>query len=391
MQRKITQERMEVSAKERGINYGVLSGIQKIKLSGSEKRAYARWAKAYSKSAKLSYNPPMFLKINPIISMSIQLIGNIVLYYFAVESQVSVADYYAFNAAYAMISGAFTSLSGIALQLATIKPTLNMVKPILETEPEINEDKKIVDKLNGNIKIDKISFRYNEKSPYIFENFSLDVKAGQYVAIVGKTGCGKSTLMRLILGFEKPNKGSVYFDGKDIETLDKKSLRSHIGSVMQNAKLMQGDIFSNIVLVAPQLKLKDAWEAAEIAGIADDIKEMPMGMNSFVLEGQGGISGGQKQRILIARAVAPKPKILIFDEATSALDNITQKKVSQALDKLKCTRLVIAHRLSTIKQCDRIVVIDEGKIVEDGTYNELIAKKGLFADLVKRQMIEEKN
>lgn len=391
MQKKITEERMEVGAKERGINYGVLSGIGKIKLSGSEKRAYAIWAKAYSKSAKLTYSPPMFLKINPIIIMSIQLIGNIILYYFAIESHVTVADYFAFNVAFGMISGAFTSLSSIALQLATIKPTLNMVKPILEAEPEINEDKRIVDKLNGNIKLENISFKYSDNSPFIFEKFSLDVKAGQYVAIVGKTGCGKSTLVRLILGFEKPNKGAVYFDGKDLETLDKKSLRSHIGSVMQNAKLMQGDIFSNIVLVAPQLKLQDAWEAAEIAGIADDIKEMPMGMNTFVLEGQGGISGGQRQRILIARAVAPKPKILIFDEATSALDNITQKKVSEALDKLKCTRLVIAHRLSTIKQCDRIVVIDDGKIAEDGSYDELIKKKGLFAELVKRQRIDDKD
>ena len=389
MQKKISEQQMELASKERGVSYSILSGVQKIKLAGAEKRAYAKWAKLFSKSSKLRYNPPIFLKLNSVLIMATTLIGNIVLYYFAIRSRVSIAEYYAFNSAYGMISGAFTSLAGIALQIATIQPTLKMIKPILDEEPEISENKKIVEKLNGNIKLDNISFKYSENSPYIFEDFSLDIKAGQYVAIVGKTGCGKSTLVRLLLGFEKPNKGAVYYDGKDINDLDKKSLRSHIGSVMQNGKLMRGDIFSNIVLIAPQLTLDDAWEAAEIAGIADDIKEMPMGMNSFVLEGQGGISGGQKQRLLIARAVAPKPKILILDEATSALDNITQKKVSNALDKLESTRLVIAHRLSTIKQCDRIVVIEDGKIVEDGTYDELMKQNGIFVDLVKRQQVGE--
>ena len=158
---------------------------------------------------------------------------------------------------------------------------------------------------------------------------------------------------------------------------------------MQNGKLFTGDIFSNIVITAPWLTLDDAWEAAAIAGIADDIREMPMGMYTLISEGQGGISGGQKQRLLIARAVAPKPKILMFDEATSALDNITQRQVSEALDRMNCTRIVIAHRLSTIRQCDRIIVIDGGRIIEDGTYDELIAKKGFFADLVSRQQLEE--
>ena len=170
--------------------------------------------------------------------------------------------------------------------------------------------------------------------------------------------------------------------------LDYRSLRRRIGTVTQEGGLFQGDIFSNIIISAPQLTLDDAWEAAEIAGIADDIREMPMGMSTLISEGQGGISGGQRQRIMIARAVAPKPKILMFDEATSALDNKTQKQVSEALDKLKCTRIVIAHRLSTIKNCDRILVLDGGNIVEDGTYDALIEKGGLFAELVERQRLD---
>ena len=157
---------------------------------------------------------------------------------------------------------------------------------------------------------------------------------------------------------------------------------------MQNGKLMQGDIYSNIVISAPSLTVQDAWEAAELAGIAEDIRQMPMGMGTIISEGQGGISGGQKQRLMIARAIAPKPKILIFDEATSALDNITQKQISDALDSLKCTRIVIAHRLSTIKNCDRIVVLNEGRIAEDGTYDELLQKGGIFAELVARQQVE---
>ena len=193
--------------------------------------------------------------------------------------------------------------------------------------------------------------------------------------------------MRIMLGFEKPMKGSVYYDGKDLSSLDLKSVRKKIGVVMQNGKLFQGDIFSNIAISAPNLTLEQAWEVAKMTGIDEDIRNMPMGMNTLISEGNGGISGGQRQRLMIARAIAPNPKILMFDEATSALDNITQKIVSDSLDKLKCTRIVIAHRLSTIKQCDRIVVLDKGKIIEDGTYDELIAKKGFFAELVERQQV----
>ena len=208
------------------------------------------------------------------------------------------------------------------------------------------------------------------------------------MAIVGKSGCGKSTLVRLMLGFEKPSRGAIYYDRKDLQQLDMRSVRRQIGTVMQDGRLFSGSIFDNIVISAPTLKLQDAWDAAEIAGIADDIRDMPMGMHTLLQEGGGTISGGQRQRLMIARAVAPKPRILIFDEATSALDNITQKKVSEALDAMKCTRVVIAHRLSTIRHCDRILVLDGGRIAEDGTYEELIARNGLFAELVARQRVD---
>ena len=387
MQMKISQASMEVGADLSGLQYSLISGVQKIKLSGSEQRAFAKWGKLYAKSATYSYNPPAYIKYNGIVSMCISSAETIVMYFVTISNGISLAEYSAFTAAFGMLSGAFSGLLGMALLIANIRPTLKMAKPILDGVPEISEQKEVITHVSGNIRIENVSFKYQEDMPNILEDFSLNIKSGQYIAIVGKTGCGKSTLIRLLLGFEKPQKGTVYYDGKDINTIDLKSLRRNIGTVLQDGKLFAGDIYSNIVISAPWLTLDDAWEAAELSGIAEDIRNMPMGMNTMISEGNGGISGGQRQRLMIARAVAPKPKVLIFDEATSALDNLTQKKISDALDGLKCTRIVIAHRLSTIRHCDRIVVLDGGKIIEDGTYEELIAKNGFFKDLVNRQRL----
>ena len=388
VQMKVSSRQMELSGKESGMTYALISGIQKIRLAGAEKRAFARWGNLYTESARLTYDPPAFLKLNAVISLAISLTGTIVMYYMAVQSGISVADYYAFDTAYGMVSGAFMSLAGMALSAAQIKPILAIVKPFFEALPEISDGKQVLTRLLGGIELSHVSFRYNDTMPLVIDDLSLKIRPGQYVAIVGKTGCGKSTLLRLLLGFEKPQKGAVYYDGKDLEKIDLRSLRRRIGVVMQNGRLFQGDIYSNIVISAPWLTQQDAWEAAELSGIADDIRNMPMGMSTMISEGSGGISGGQKQRLMIARAIAPKPKILMFDEATSALDNITQKKVSDSLEQLKCTRIVIAHRLSTIRQCDRIIVLDRGRIIEDGTYDELIAADGFFAELVARQRLD---
>ena len=388
MQMKISERQMELSGKSTGLSYSLITGVQKIKLSGSEKRAFAKWGNLYAKQAQLSYNPPTFIKLNSVLNMAVSLTGTLVIYYGAVKTQLSIADYYAFNTAYGMVSGAFMTLAGLALSIAQLKPILEMIKPILDTVPELSADKEVITRLSGSIELNNVSFGYCENMPLVIDDLSLKIRAGQYVAIVGKTGCGKSTLLRLLLGFERPQKGAIYYDGKDLNSIDLKSLRRKMGVVMQNGKLFQGDVYSNIVISAPWLTQKEAWEAAELAGIAEDIRHMPMGMNTLISEGSGGISGGQRQRLMIARAIAPKPKILMFDEATSALDNLTQKKVSESLDTLKCTRIVIAHRLSTIRQCDRIIVLDKGKIIEDGNYQELIDKGGYFARLVERQRLD---
>ena len=379
-------KRMTIASKESGMLYSTITGIRKIKLAGAEKRAFARWANLYAKRLK---HPPALIKFSNVINTAVTLTGTVVIYFLAAKSQMKVADFYAFQTAYGMIAGAFTALSAAAVSAATGKTVFNLAKPILDAVPETSEKKRVVKALKGNIELNNISFKYRDDCPNVIENLSFKIRSGEYVAIVGKTGCGKSTLVRLLLGFEKPQKGAVYYDGRDLSGIDLKSLRQRIGTVMQDGKLFAGSLYSNITISAPELGMEDAWAAAEIAGIAEDIRQMPMGMNTMVSESSGGFSGGQRQRLLIARAVASKPKILIFDEATSALDNITQKRVSDALGNMKCTRLVIAHRLSTIKNCDRILVLDGGRIAESGTYDELIRQDGIFAELIANQKLDD--
>ena len=387
LQISINKESMRLAAKEKGLSFSLINGIQKIRLSGAENRVFAKWSEIYAQEAALTYNKPAFIKLNTVITTAISLVGTIVMYYMAVKSSVSVADYYAFNTAYAYISSAFSSLASIALSIATIKPSLDIIMPLMEAEPEQQEDKETVTSITGALEISHLSFRYSADGPTIIDDLNLTIPARQYVAIVGRTGCGKSTLMRLLLGFENPTKGAIFYDRKDTRHLDMRSVRRLIGTVMQDGRLFGGSIYENIAISAPTLSMDAAWAAAEIAGMADDIHSMPMGMHTVVQDGGGGMSGGQRQRLMIARAVAPKPRLLLLDEATSALDNITQKQVSEALDKMRCTRIVIAHRLSTIRHCDRILVLDGGKIVEDGTYDELVEKKGFFAELVERQQV----
>ena len=384
---RVLRKTMEASTKENGMSFAMITGVQKIKLAGAEKRAFAKWSSSYVPVAKLTYDPPAVVKFGNVISSCIPLVGTVVIYYFAIRTKVSLQDYFAFQSAYGMVMGAFTALTGMIGMIAQIKPVFEMIRPIFEAEPEIETGRKVVTSLSGGVELNNVTFRYAEDMPPVLDNLSLKIRPGQYVAIVGKTGCGKSTLMRLLLGFETPQRGAVYYDGRDLARLDLRSLRRKIGVVMQDGKLFQGDIYSNVAVTAPQLTRDDAWEALEKAGVADDVRAMPMGLSTMISEGSGGISGGQRQRLMIARAIAGKPKILMFDEATSALDNIAQKTVSDSLAKLKCTRIVIAHRLSTIKECDRILVLDKGRIIEDGNYDELLAQNGFFAELVERQRL----
>jgi ATP-binding cassette subfamily C protein len=241
-------------------------------------------------------------------------------------------------------------------------------------------------RLSGGVEAQHLSFRYQDDGPAVLRDVSFTIRPGEFAAFVGPSGSGKSTLFRMLLGFEAPESGGIYYDGQDLSGLDLPEVRSQIGVVLQNGRLMPGDIFSNIVGSAP-LTQDDAWEAARMAGLDADIKAMPMGMHTVVSEGGGTLSGGQRQRLMIARAIVKRPKILLFDEATSALDNRTQAIVSESLDRLQATRVVVAHRLSTIVNADRIFVVEAGRIVQTGTYRELIEQDGAFADLATRQII----
>ena len=372
-----------------GLVFSIFSGVQKLKLAGAETRIFKKWTDAYKDNVRLEAHPPILLRMNSALSGLCTLGSTGLIFYYTIKNEIGVSDYIAFNSAFGLISGALVSLFMLIPFLAQLVPMYQLMKPVMEAEPETGTESTQVSHLSGGIEVMNLSFRYDTKGPFILDNFNLSVKPGEYVGIVGTSGCGKSTLFRLLLGFETPERGAIVYDHYDLSKVDKRSLRRCIGTCLQNGKLFPGDIFSNITVTSPWSTPDDAWEAACLAGCADEIAAMPMNLFTLISEAGGGISGGQKQRILIARALVNKPSILLFDEATSALDNVTQQQITENLDKLGCTRLVIAHRLSTIKHCDRIIFLDKGKIAEEGTFEELIARRGLFYEMSKRQLNNE--
>ena len=380
---------VEFTDKITGIILELINGVNKFRVAGAESRAFYLWSKefgegavVYLKKEKLSNLLTTFNSVFPILgAMTI---------FFALQhfDQITLdpGKFIAFNAAFITFSTSMIAMSEALLTINNIIPLYQRSKPILETLPEHDVAKGDPGELTGDIEVGHVTFRYKEDGPIILKDVSFTIKEGEYVALVGPSGSGKSTLFRVLLGFEKPESGQVFYNGQDVNNVDVKAVRKQLGVVLQNGKLMQGDIYSNIVGSNPNLTLGDAIEATKMAGLYDDIKEMPMGMHTVVSDGGGTLSGGQRQRLLIARAIVNKPRIIFFDEATSALDNRTQAIVSQSLDSLNATRIVIAHRLSTIMNCERIIVLDQGKIVEMGTYDELMDKNGIFYELAKRQL-----
>ena len=382
----VQQKFTEGSAKLSGLEYNLFAGIQKLKLTGSENRAFTRWLDHYSESARYIYNPSFSGRLYPALTAFFGFGGTMLIFWSTMANGVSTSDYIAFSSAFGMIAASIVQLNTVIPEVAKIPPLLNSIKPILEAVPEMEDKAPQVEDLFGGIEVSGVSFRYQEDGPLILDDLSLKIEPGEYVGIVGKSGCGKSTLMRLMLGFEQPLTGGIYYDNYDLAKVDKASLRRKIGCCLQSGSLFTGDLFHNITITAPWATHDDAWEALRMACLDEDVRRMPMGLHTVVSEGGGGFSGGQKQRILIARALISNPEIIFFDEATSALDNISQKAVSDNLDQLMCTRVVIAHRLSTIRHCDRIIVLDKGKIAEEGTFEELMENKGLFYEMSIRQL-----
>lgn len=382
-QARISAEQLSARARRTGWEYALMGGMQKIRLAGAERRAFATWAARYAEEVRATYTS----YAGQVLPQAVALAGTIVVYAVALGTAVDTAAFMAFSAAYAMVGAAVSAWGEAATAGMAATPYLALLDDILTAVPETSDRRQAPGRLAGGIELDHVTFSYGEGLPPVIRDLSVKIRPGQYVGIVGRTGCGKSTLMRLLLGFAEPQTGAIYYDGRDVSSLDVRGLRRNIGVVLQDGRLFAGDIYANIVVSAPWLTVDDAWRAAELAGIADDIRAMPMGMQTMVGEGTSGISGGQRQRILIARAIAAGPRILMLDEATSALDNVTQKAVSDALETLQCTRIAIAHRLSTVRHCDRILVLDGGCIAEDGTFEELMARDGVFAELMRRQQI----
>lgn len=387
---------MAAAGKVAGQTLQILNGLTKFRLQGAEAQAFFLWAREFSHEWK--WNRLIRWKSNGLeVVNSLQpillpmLIFYLTLYGLETGDKeraqfISQPDFLSFSSAMSGFNTAVIGMIPVFAQLMDLALTLERLRPILETAPEVNEEKMDIAELTGRVEINNLSFRYAAEKPLVIDNISMTIKPGQFVAIVGSSGSGKSTLLRLLLGFEQPETGAIYYDGQDLAEVNVKSVRSHMGVVLQHGQLLSGDIFSNIVGSLP-LTIEDAWLAAEMVGLADDIRAMPMGMHTVISEGASNISGGQRQRVLIARSIVNRPRIIVFDEATSALDNKTQAIVTESLEKLKATRIIAAHRLSTICNADFIYVLDKGRVAESGTYRDLMDKDGLFAAMARRQLV----
>lgn len=386
---------IEASGKVAGQLLQILNGLAKFRMQGAETQAYYLWARDFGAEWKwnraVRWNTNWLEVVNSLQPILLSmLIFYLTMYWLEAGDKektlfISQPDFLSFNAAMSGFNTAVIGMIPVFSQLLDLLPTLERLKPILETEPEVSDEKAETGELTGRIEVNNLSFRYGPEKPLVLENISMTIKPGQFVAIVGSSGSGKSSLLRLLLGFEQPETGAVYFDGQDLAEISVKSVRSQMGVVLQHGQLMAGDIYSNIVGSLP-LSIDDAWVAAEMVGLADDIRAMPMGMHTMISEGASNISGGQRQRVLIARSIVNRPRIIMFDEATSALDNRTQSIVTESLERLKATRIIVAHRLSTIYNADIIYVLDKGKIAESGTFDQLMKNDGIFAAMAKRQL-----
>lgn len=406
---KRNRETMEYTGRIQGVVLQLLGAVGKLRVAGAETGAYARWAAPYAHLMGVSYDQQRlnmllivfknvfnFLTIGALIGVIAWLSGELFAIFEtptswaridaeALHKELPTATFVAFHVAYGQFLGAVYGISQTLVKLTNLKPLYERIQPIFDEEIEDDAGFEDPSQLSGAIEIVDVHFRYAPEAPLVLRGLTMTIRPGEFVAIVGTSGAGKSTLVRLLLGFDEAESGSVFYDGQDLVHLDKRLLRRQFGVVLQNGRALAGSLFDNIAAGA-NVTRDDAMEAARLAGLAKDIEQLPMGMDTYLSEGASTLSGGQRQRLMIARAIVSRPKILIFDEATSALDNETQALVSKGLEEFDATRIVIAHRLSTIVHADKIFVLDQGRVAEEGTYSELMAKDGVFAQLAKRQL-----
>lgn len=372
-----------------GLVLQLINGIAKLRSAGGEQRAFGVWALLFARrrdlelaAGKIGVRVSVFEAIYP-------LLCSMCLYWLvsgARNTSLSTGQFLAFSAAFGAFMRAVLGIVVAALQLVKLVPLYERAKPILTAPVESRGASGVRVSLQGAVELSHVSFRYEARGALILDDISLRIEPGEFVAIVGMSGSGKSTLLRILLGFDPPTEGGVFYDGQALAGMDVRQVRQQIGVVLQHSRVMAGDVYSNIVGSSGR-SMDEAWRAARLAAFDQDIEQMPMGMHTVLAQGGGTLSGGQRQRLLIARALAAQPRLLFFDEATSALDNQTQASVSESLDRLRVTRVVIAHRLSTIRHADRIIVLERGRIAQEGRFEHLLQQGGTFATLVRRQMM----
>jgi NHLM bacteriocin system ABC transporter ATP-binding protein len=394
----VTKQRLQeqIDGDINGLTVELIDGVSKLRVAAAEERAFGAWAKKYSHRTKLESGIKHVDDSLTVFNEALPVVSSVLIFWFAIlfiqiaatenkPGGLSPGSFLAFNTAFTVFLTGATEISNTLSNVLEIIPLWERAKPIIQTPLESDPSQADPGRLTGRIALEHVNFRYREDGPLILNDVSIHAEPGEFIAIVGPSGSGKSTVFRLLLGFEHPASGTVYYDGQDLAGLDVQAVRRQLGVVLQNVRISAAPIFDSIAAGA-LITLEEAWEAARMAGFDADIKAMPMGMHTVISEGGTNLSGGQRQRLLIARSLVLKPKILLMDEATSALDNQTQTIVTESLDRMNATRLVVAHRLSTIRNADRIYVVEAGIVVQSGKFDELVNQEGLFARLVARQL-----
>ena len=388
--RKIQLDRLVLERKGvvTGMLMEILGGIAKLRIAAAELRAFSRWSSAFAEQRAIDGRSGLVGSWQMIASTSLPILGTLCIFAIAAggDHLVEVAAFAAFNSAFAQFTAAILNLTNGLNLASSAVPLFARIRPIFEAPLEVDDRRIDPGPLGGHVAVRNLSFRYSKDGPWTLEGVDFQVRPGENVAIVGVSGSGKSTLLRLLLGFETPERGGVYYDDKDLETLDLRLVRRQIGTVLEAAGLVPGTIFENIAGSAPMTR-DQVMEAVRLAGLDADIAAMPLGLDTLVTEGGSQLSGGQRQRVMIARSLVSRPRLIFFDQATSALDNRTQAIVGESLAAMNATRIIIAHRLSTIRSADRIVVIENGRVAETGTYDELVGREGAFRRLVQRQLL----
>lgn len=379
---------IELSNKLNNQAFQTLRGLPKLRVAGAESFAYAAWAGEFARSRELQQRAGRIKNVTTVLNSVYLPLCTLIMFVLLAgpaRGSLTAGEFLTFSTAVTMLLTSVTQLTGALISAAGVLPMFEQIKPVLEEAPEVRGASTQPGELQGEIEARSLSFRYTDDGPLVLDDVSLSIRPGEFVAVVGPSGCGKSTLLRLLIGFDKPVSGNVLYDGQDLSALDQAAVRRQCGVVLQNAQPLTGSIL-DCICGAETFTQEEAWEAAAMAGLAEDIKRMPMGLHTMI-SGGGAVSGGQRQRLMIAQALIRRPRVLFFDEATSALDNETQRTVIDSTRALNATRIVIAHRLSTVMDADRVIVMSEGRVVQQGPPAQLLADTGgRLHELVRRQL-----